>query len=65
MLRARKSDARTPVGARDLSLIQNAQTDPGTHPASHTMVTGSLPGVKRPKRGDDHQPHLEQKLKKQ
>ena len=30
------------------------QTGPGTHPASCTMGTGSLPGVKRPGRGVDH-----------
>jgi len=32
------------------------QTDPGAHPASYTMGTGSLLGVKRPKRGVDHPP---------
>jgi len=26
------------------------------HPASYTMCTGSLPGVKRPGRGVDHPP---------
>jgi len=30
------------------------QTGPGAHPASCTMGTGSLPGVKRPGRGVDH-----------
>jgi hypothetical protein len=30
------------------------QTDPGAHPASYTMGTGSLPGVKRPGRDIDH-----------
>jgi hypothetical protein len=54
-VRARQSEARTPVGARDLSLLQNAQTDPGAHPASHKMVTGSFPRVKRPER-DGHAP---------
>jgi hypothetical protein len=29
---------------------------PGAHPASYTMGTGSLPGVKRPWRGVDHPP---------
>jgi len=29
---------------------------PGAHPASYTMGTGSLPGIKRPGRGFDH-PH--------
>jgi hypothetical protein len=32
------------------------QTGPGAHPASHTMGTGSFPGVKRPGRGVDHPP---------
>jgi hypothetical protein len=30
------------------------QIGPGAHPASHTMGTGYLPGVKRPERGVDH-----------
>jgi len=30
------------------------QTGPGAHPAPYTMGTGSFPGVKRPRRGDDH-----------
>jgi len=29
-------------------------TGPGAHPASYTMYTGSLPGVKQPGRGVDH-----------
>jgi hypothetical protein len=32
------------------------QTSPGAHPASYTVGTGSLPGVKWPGRGVDH-PH--------
>ena len=32
------------------------QTGPGVHPASYTMGTESLPGVKRPGRGVDHPP---------
>jgi hypothetical protein len=40
------------------------QTGPGAHPASYTMGTGSLPGVKRPGRGVDHPPHLALRLKK-
>jgi len=35
-----------------------AQTGPGAHPASCTMGTGSLLGVKRPGRGVDLLPHL-------
>jgi len=30
------------------------QTDPGAHPASYTMGTGSFQGVKRSGRGVDH-----------
>ena len=43
------------------------QTDPGAHPASYTMCTGSFLGVKRPGRGvalTTH-PHLAPKLKKE
>jgi len=32
------------------------QTGHRSHPASDTMGTGSLPGVKRPGRGTDHPP---------
>jgi hypothetical protein len=32
------------------------QTGSGAHPASYTMGSGSLPGVKRPRRGADHLP---------
>jgi len=32
------------------------QTGPRAHPASYAMGTGSLPGVKWPKRGVDHLP---------
>jgi hypothetical protein len=34
----------------------HVQTDPGTHPASCTVGTGSFPGVKRPGRDADHPP---------
>jgi hypothetical protein len=34
----------------------HVQTDPGAHPASCTMGTGSFPGVKRLGRGADHPP---------
>jgi hypothetical protein len=40
------------------------QADPGAHPASCIMGTGSFPGVKRPGRGFDHPPHLAPRLKK-
>jgi len=32
------------------------QTDPGAHPVSCTMGTGSFPGVRRPGSGVDHPP---------
>jgi len=32
------------------------QTDPGAHPASFIMGTGSIPGVKRQGRGVNHPP---------
>ena len=31
----------------------SVETDPGAHPASYTMGTGSFPGVKRPGGGVD------------
>ena len=39
---------------RDISAP--VQTDPGAHPASYKMGTGSFPRVKRPGRGVDHPP---------
>ena len=41
------------------------QTGPGDHPASYTMGTGSLPGVKPPGRDADHPSHLPPRLKKE
>ena len=41
------------------------QTGPGAHPASCTMGTWSVPGVKRPGHGVDHPPHLVPRLKKE
>jgi hypothetical protein len=61
-LLAGRSVDRNPVGA---SFFAPVQTDPGTHPASYTMDTGSFPGVKRPLRGVDHRPHLAPKFKKE
>ena len=54
-LRAGRSGDRIPVGARFSALVQ---TDPGVHPASYTIGTGSFPGVKRPRRGADHPPTI-------
>jgi len=42
-----------PVGAR---FPAPAQSGPGAHPASYTVVTGSFPGSKRPGHGVDHPP---------
>jgi len=41
------------------------QTDPGTHPSSYTMGTGSFQGVKRPGSGFYHPPNLTPMLKKE
>jgi len=38
------------------ALKKEEEEDPGAHPASYTMGTGCLPGVKRPGRGGDHPP---------
>jgi hypothetical protein len=50
-LRAGRSGDRIPVGAR---IFAHVQIGPGAHPASCTMGTWSIPGVKRPERGADH-----------
>jgi hypothetical protein len=39
------------------------QTGPEAYPAFYTMGTGFFPGVKRPRRGVDHQPNLAPRLK--
>ena len=59
---AGRSGDRIPVGARFSAPVQ---TGPGAHPASYTMGTGSFPGIKRPRRGVDHPPHLALRLKKE
>jgi hypothetical protein len=46
-------------------IIHAVQTGPGSHPASYTMGTGSLPGVKQLVRCIDHHPHLAPGLKKE
>jgi len=38
-------------------------TGPGAHPASYTMGTGSLPGLKRPGRGVDNPPSSSAEVK--
>ena len=38
-------------------------TSSGAHPASYTIGTGSLPGVKRPGRDADHAPQSSTKVK--
>jgi len=40
-----------------------AQTDPGAHPASYKMGTGSFPAVKRPEHGFDHPPPSSAEIK--
>jgi len=45
-LRAGWSGGRNPVGAKFSAPVQ---TGPGAHPASYEVVTGSFPGVKRPR----------------
>jgi hypothetical protein len=52
-LRTGRSRDLSPVVARFSATVQNGS---GAHPASYTMCTGSSPGVKRPRRGVEHQP---------
>jgi hypothetical protein len=56
------SGDRIPARVRFSAPVQPGS---GAHPASYTMGTGSFPGVKRPGRGVDHQPHLASRLKKE
>jgi len=53
---------RIPVGVRFSALVQ---TGPELEPASFTMGTVSLPGVRRPGLRVDHPPHLAPRLKKE
>jgi len=41
----------------------SVQTGPGVHPASYTMGTEPLQGIKRPGRGVDHPPPSSAKVK--
>jgi hypothetical protein len=61
-LRAGQSEDEIPVRARFSAPVQ---TGPGAHPASYTVGTGSLPGVRWPGRGVEHPPHLAPRLKKE
>jgi hypothetical protein len=45
--------------------IFSSSPDPGAHPASCTMGTGSFPGVKRPGRDADHPPRSSADVKKE
>ena len=58
--RAGRSGDRIPVGSRYSTPIQ---TGPGAHPASYSMGTRYLPGVKRPGRGIDHPPQSSAEVK--
>ena len=58
-LRDRRSGDRIPVATRFSAPVQ---TNPGAHPTSCTMGTGSLPGVKRPGRSADHQAHFKRRV---
>ena len=58
-LRSRYSDSLRDGRSRDQILVgarfsTSIQTSPGAHPASYTMGTGTLPGVKQPGHGVDH-----------
>jgi hypothetical protein len=57
---AARFGGRIPVDARFSAPVQ---TDPGTHPASYTMVTVLFPRLKRPGRGINHSTHLTPWLK--
>jgi hypothetical protein len=49
-------EKKIPEGAK---FVAHNQTRPEAHPASCTMGTGSLTGVKRPGRGDDPSAEVE------
>ena len=61
-LQTGRSGDRIPVTASFSAPVQN---DPGAHPASYTMGTGSFPGIERPRRGVDTYPYLEPRLNKE
>jgi hypothetical protein len=48
------------VGA---TFFAQVQTDPKDHPASSTVGTGSVSGLKRPRRGVDHPPTTSAEVK--
>jgi hypothetical protein len=60
MLWAEWSGDRIPVGESFSAPVQSGSE---AHPASHTMGTGSFPGVKRPGRDIDHPFPLKLRLK--
>ena len=59
-LRVGRSGDRIPVGERFSAPVQTGSED---HPASYTMGTGSLQGVKRPGRDVDHPPPSSEEVK--
>jgi hypothetical protein len=63
LLWAGRSGGRIPVGAKFSASVQNG---PGGNPLPpNSMGIGSFPGLKRPRCGFDHPPHLAQRLKKE
>ena len=55
-LRAGRFGVRIPAGVTDFYLLQIVQTACGAHPASISMGTTVLLGVKQPERDVDHAP---------
>jgi hypothetical protein len=54
-----------PGGESGERFSAHVQTCHGAHPASYTIRTGSFLGLKRPRRGVDHPPHLAPRLEKE
>jgi len=62
LLWAGRSGDRIPVEARFSAPVHKG---PAAHPASYTIGASSFPGVKWPRRGVDHPPHLAPRLRKE
>jgi hypothetical protein len=52
-----------PAGARDFSLLQNAENGCGAHPSFYSMGTGFFPGLKRPGSEVDQSPPYSAEVK--